>query len=239
MSTITLARPQALNAASLMLLRELIQAIGSVDSSSARAVIITGLPPAFCAGIDLRESHRATASFARERIATMYRALSALRALRMPVLVAIDGPCLGFGMELALSGDIRRASVRSKFGYPEVRVAVPAPTALISQAVGIARAQELTLTGRVLNGDEAFAMGIVHHLDEHVLEATRNQARELALLPRAALEGTKHSLRLVREAELDTAAALHADAVVDATNSPERLEALAAFADKRPARFEQ
>lgn len=237
LALVTLNRPRVRNAVNLALLLELEATLDRLAAAPPRAMILRAAAPGFCAGVDLTESRGAPAEFAHRRVVVMHRALAKLRAFPAPVIAAVDGVCAGLGTELAISGDLRLATPRSRFGYPEVRVAVPSPAHHLTQLIGLARAQDMLLTGRWVGAEDAVAMGLVTRLAEDVEAAARELAEALARLAPRAVALTKENLRLSTRAGLEAAIGHHIAGVAAAAYTADRREALAAFAEKRPPRF--
>lgn len=155
------------------LIRMLIDHLDRLASErSLRAIVLTGEGPrAFIGGADIREMAQFTPDSARSFITTLHTLCIRLREHPVPVIARINGYCLGAGMEIAASCDVRVASVNSKFGMPEVRVGIPSviEAALLPRIIGSGRARDLVLTGDIIGAEEAHAMGFVRRpvaLDE-------------------------------------------------------------------------
>ncbi|HUP23518.1 MAG TPA: enoyl-CoA hydratase [Thermoanaerobaculia bacterium] len=155
-----------------------------------RAVVLRGGGErAFIGGADLRELSRLDERSAREFITRLHELCRALRALPVPVIASIRGYCLGAGLEVAASCDLRVAATDASFGMPEVLVGIPSviEAALLPQLVGWGRAREMMLTGRMYDASEALAMGLV----EEVVPAESLEAavtRRLEWIQRASPE---------------------------------------------------
>jgi len=185
-ATLTLNRPDRLNAYTVEMGIELFSALHRLDQDDAvRAIVVTGEGRAFCAGADL-ESGGAT--FARERAWQAARELEEKTrpwVLRTPVIAAINGPAVGIGATLPLQWDIRIASERAKIGFVFVRRGIcpeAGSTWILPRLVGAARAAELLLTGRILSADEALGFGIVSRVVPHeqLMEVALGIARDIA-----------------------------------------------------------
>ena len=132
-----------------------------------RAVVLTGAgDKSFIAGADLAEMRDLTVEEAEEEHTLTHRACDSIRRCPVPVIARINGYCLGAGMELAASCDMRAASDNAKFGMPEVRVGIPSgmEAALLPSLVGWGRAAELVLTGDVFEAREAYQFGFLQKL---------------------------------------------------------------------------
>ena len=167
---LTLVNPP-LNLVTRELLAELDEALAALEAAApgdVRAVVVTGSGErAFSAGSHVGEFEAQRGPGGRERLELEERTSTRLAALPMPTIAAIEGNALGGGLELALACDLRVASARAKLGLPEVRLAVipgSGGTQRLPRVVGLARAKELILTGKVLDADEAAAIGLVHEV---------------------------------------------------------------------------
>jgi enoyl-CoA hydratase/carnithine racemase len=247
-ATLTLNRPDRLNAVNATVIRELVEAFDRADADDGvRAVIVTGAGRAFCAGADLGgggktfdgrgdrpEAHRDGGGLVTLRIFEM----------KKPVIAAINGPAVGFGITLTLAMDVRLASSAAKIGFVFARRGVvpeACSTWFLPRLVGIAQAAEWTYTGRVFSAEEARAGGLVSRVLEPdaLLPAARALAREIAdntsavsvALVRQMLWrmlGADHP----REAHrIDSLAMWHTGRSADAH------EGITSFLEKRPPRF--
>ena len=191
-ATVTLHRPEKLNAFTRRMRDELIEAFGRADADDGvRAVIVTGAGRAFCAGADL-SGGGATFDYARRddageddhRVGGGRVSLS-IFALKKPVIAAINGPAVGVGVTMTLPMDIRIASSAAKFGFVFARRGI-VPEACSSwflpKVVGVSRAAEWLYTGRVVGADEALAGGLVSRVVEpgELMPAALALAREIA-----------------------------------------------------------
>jgi enoyl-CoA hydratase/carnithine racemase len=248
--TVTLDRPDRLNAVTTPMLDELGEAWDLADADDAvRAVIVTGAGRAFCAGADLGsggatfdyESRRASAEEHRDGGG---RVTLRIFDMKKPVIAAINGPAVGFGITLTLPMDIRIASSAARMGFVFARRGVvpeACSTWFLPRLVGISQAAEWVYTGRVFSAEEALAGGLVSRVVEPdvLLPAARELAREIAGNTSAVsvtlarqmmwkLLGADHP----REAHrLDSLAMLWTGRSADAR------EGIAAFLEKRAARF--
>ncbi|MCB9931011.1 MAG: crotonase/enoyl-CoA hydratase family protein [Alphaproteobacteria bacterium] len=191
-ATITLNRPDKLNAVTSEMIDELIAAADAADADDAvRVVLVTGAGRAFCAGADLS---RGASTFDRnDRPETGPhagrdgggRVTLRIYDSKKPWIGAINGPAVGFGMTMQLAFDLRLASETARFGMVFTRRAVVMEACsswFLSRAVGMAQAQEWVLTGRVFDADEALRGGLVRsvHAPGDLLPAARALAQEIA-----------------------------------------------------------
>lgn len=237
-SIVTLNRPAVYNAVTYDLLLALEGFVTTLETDPPRVVILTGAKPGFCSGIDLKESREATSEFARKRATLMHNVLHRLRNIPSPLIAAIDGVAAGLGCELAISGDLRIASPASRFGYPEPKVAVPSPTFHLSRLIGMSRTQEMLLTARWVDAGEALDWGLITRIAGDPLAAATELAEELLALSPISLTKTKENLAISIAGGEDAATHHHIQHVATAAGTRDRVEALTAFAEKRPPRFE-
>lgn len=191
-ATITLNRPERLNAVNTTLIQELLAAFDRADADDGvRAVIVTGAGRAFCAGADLGGG---SATFgpreSRSERPEEHRDGGGLVTLRIfelkkPVIAAINGAAVGFGITLTLAMDVRLASTAARIGFVFARRGVvpeACSTWFLPRLVGVAQAAEWAYTGRVFSADEALAGGLVSRVlpPEQLLPAARELAREIA-----------------------------------------------------------
>lgn len=192
-ATITLDRPEKLNAFTGTMMRELHEAFDLVDANDeVRAVIVTGAGRAFCAGADLSAGANTfnDGEMSSDSGASVRRDGGGTVTLRIfscnkPVIAAINGPAVGVGATMILPMDIRLASTSARFGFVFTRRGI-VPEACSSwflpRVVGISQAQEWVLTGRVFDADEALKHGLVRsvHEPDELLAAAHRIAREIA-----------------------------------------------------------
>jgi len=243
-ATLTLNRPDALNALNVAMKRELLAALRAIAGDRAvRAVVLTGAGRAFCAGQDLKERLEPDAPPLAVELRDRYNPIiRAMRSLDQPIVGAINGVAAGAGASLAFACDIRLAAEGSSFLLAFGRIGlVPdsGATWFLPRLVGSAKAAELALLGDPLPAAEAERFGLVARVvatDELAGEAQRTAARLAELAPRA-LALTKRALQRSWSAGLDDALEDEAWRQGIAGATADHREGLAAFLDKRPPRF--
>lgn len=236
-ATLTLNRPRYRNAVNLPMLEELETALDQLREAQPRALILQGAAPGFCSGIDLKESANATTEFALYRVTAMHLVLSKLRQLTVPVIVAVDGVATGLGCELVISGDIRLATATSRFCYTEPRVGVPSPAHHLIRLIGLARAQEMLLTARWVEAAEAAQSGFLTRVVDDASVAAREVAGQIAALAPLAVRWTKENIQRCIQADAEASTLHHSARIAAAAQTTDRVEALAAFTEKRPPHF--
>jgi enoyl-CoA hydratase len=163
-ASLTLQRPEKLNALNRALMADLSNALVELaGDQTLRCVVLSGAGRAFSAGADVAELNALTQKSAEDFIRALHGACQAVRDCPVPVIARIDGPCLGGALELAASCDLRVASERSTFAMPEVQVGLPSviEAALLPRLMGWGRACEMLMTGRVMTAQEALDAGLV------------------------------------------------------------------------------
>lgn len=157
-----------LNILNSELIRQLTEAVNSLDGNERlRVLILTGAGDgAFIGGADINEMAALDNSSARDFISRLHEACIALRELPVPVIARISGYCLGAGLEIAASCDLRVAADHSTFGMPEVRVGIPSviEAALLPRLIGWGKAAELIYTGEAIPASEALGCGLVERV---------------------------------------------------------------------------
>jgi enoyl-CoA hydratase len=166
--TITFNRPEARNALTVAMRREFCELLDVADQdASVMAVIVTGTDPVFTAGVDFKE---VDPSFDPRQRRFSVNPGRALRAMRTPVVCAVNGACVSGGLEIALSSTFVVASERARFADTHARLnVVPAwgLTALLPKAIGLRMAREMSVTGNFVGAEEALRIGLVNHVVPH------------------------------------------------------------------------
>jgi enoyl-CoA hydratase/carnithine racemase len=190
-----LNRPQKRNAIDRELYRRLIAEFDALDGDAAvRAVVLTGSDPAFCGGVDLIDA--ADPELVAERRRDDDNPAAAARRAAVPVIAAVNGPCVTGGLELLLSCDFALASDRAVFADTHAQLGmVPAwgGAALLPEAVGLRRAKEMALTGRFVDAGEAREIGLVAAVVPHerLLGEATEVARRIAAAPAEKVAATR------------------------------------------------
>ena len=228
------------------LLAELDDALGAIEAAAPgdiRAVILTGAGDrAFSVGSNVKEFEAHRANGGRERFELEARIAQRLAALPMPTIAAIEGDALGGGLELALCCDLRVASERAKLGLPEVRLAVTPSTGgtqRLPRIIGIARAKELLLTGRIIVAAEAERIGLVNEVVRPggaVSRATEIGA-EIAERGPLAVQAVKVLVDAALDRPLAEGHAAEVETSVRIFASDDLLEGARSFVEKRPATY--
>ena len=246
-ATVTLNRPDKLNAFSGTMRQDLLAALQSVESDAAcRVVVITGAGRAFCAGGDVEFM----AGLQKQRDAETFRGLLeagaaiVLQLSRMtkPVIASINGVAAGAGCNLALACDYRIASEQAKLGETFVRIGLHPDwggTWLLPRLVGRSRAMELMMTGRMVDAAEAEAMGMVDRVvpAADLPDETARLAAAIASAPPIAIAGIKRALDRCERNDLGEQLALESEHQLRAFLSEDAAEGMNAFFEKRAPLF--
>jgi 2-(1,2-epoxy-1,2-dihydrophenyl)acetyl-CoA isomerase len=241
--TLTLNRPEVLNAITPALLDEVTDALREAASGrTVRAVIITGAGRGFCSGQDLR----ATAGEGGLDVGAILRdhytpAIRAIRSMDQPVIAAVNGVAAGAGFSLALACDLRIAAESATFVQAFVRIGlIPdlASTYFLPRLIGPARAAELTMLGDTVDASRALELGVVNWVvpDAELAVAAADLAGRLARGPRS-IALTKRALELSRENDLEAQLAVEERLQTEATTTSDFAEGVSAFLEKRRATF--
>ncbi|HKX15364.1 MAG TPA: enoyl-CoA hydratase-related protein [Propionibacteriaceae bacterium] len=237
-------RPEALNALSTDHVQRLGDAATQLAADDQVSVVIisSALERAFCVGADLKERRGVANDDLRQQRRVFQEAFDALRALRTPMIAAVEGFALGGGFELALCCDLIIASATASFGLPEVGLGlIPGEggTQLLPRRIGLNKSADLLLTGRRVAAEEALRMGFVDRLVPE--GAARNSARELAeeiaTKSPISLRAAKRALRDGVDVDLTSGLEIENQAWEEAAFSADRLEGIEAFNLRRAPRW--
>ena len=242
--TLTISRPEKLNALNLDVLVRLGKALTDLESEpDVRVAIVTGAgDKAFVAGADIASMAEMTTVQAKAFSDLGHAVLARIETAHFPVIGAVQGFALGGGCELALACDFLYASEKAKFGQPEVSLGVIpgfGGTQRLARRVGIGRARELCYTGDLIAADEALRMGLVNAVVPHAELMTRVRAVAEKIASKGPLAVARCKRVLLRGADLPlpTANELEAQAFASLFGSLDQKEGMAAFVQKRPAKF--
>jgi methylglutaconyl-CoA hydratase len=244
LATVTLNRPDKRNAISYELIDDILRALQEVEKSAAQIFILTGAGKAFCSGMDLDNLRSITSRTAEQNRAdseTMARLFRSLYEFPKVTIAAVNGPAVAGGCGLATLCDFTLASSEAKFGYSEVRIGfIPAIVSIfLLRQVGEKQARDLLLTGRIIDAEEAFRIGLANEVvgSDKLLDRARELAASLLQNSPASLLATKRLLRRYSSAELDQqiAAAVEENAGIRATS--DFREGVSSFLEKRDPRW--
>jgi len=240
---IRLHRPDALNALNAQLMQDLAQALTEADRNpDVRCIVLTGSDKAFAAGADVREM--ATKGFAEVFAADLFGPdADTITRIRKPIIAAVAGYCLGGGCELAMMCDIILAADTARFGQPEVNLGIlpgMGGTQRLTRAVGKAKAMEMTLTGRFMDAAEAERAGLVSRVvpAATLLDEAMAMARKIAGKSALAVLAVKEAVNRAQESPLREGLLFERRMFHALFSTQDKAEGMAAFLEKRPARFQ-
>jgi 2-(1,2-epoxy-1,2-dihydrophenyl)acetyl-CoA isomerase len=240
--TITLNRPDVLNAFNAAMHRALGVALRDARDASVRAVVITGAGRGFCVGQDLTEFREAPGDIGSRLREKYHPNIRAIRALEKPVIAAVNGAAAGAGMSFACACDLRIAADSASFVPAFINIGLIPDSGgsyFVTRILGVSRAFEWLASGKKLTAAEAHAWGLVSEVVE--AEALTRRAAELAAqlasLPTRGIAMTKRLLDHALTASLEDQLEREAQLQTAATKTEDFREGVAAFLEKRPAQF--
>ncbi|MFQ5986426.1 MAG: enoyl-CoA hydratase-related protein [Thermoplasmata archaeon] len=244
-ATVTLNRPEALNALTSEVLKELREVLLEVRRrDDLQVLILTGAgDKAFAAGADIREMRDQRPLETREYATLGHEVARQLERMGKPVIAAINGYALGGGTELALACDIRIASDRAWIGQPEVKLGIPpgfGGSQRLTRLVGRGRASELIFLGEPIDAAEAQRIGLVNRVVPHdrLLEEAKAWARQMQKRGPLALKLAKAAIHQTQETGLSAGLDYEVELFSLAFATDDRSEGLEAFLEKRKPEFE-
>jgi len=237
-----LNRPDALNALSFSILRDIAKALDEVASWKVRGLIVTGAgEKAFCAGADIKELRGRTMMECKRGAELGQAAFAKLDRLPFPSVAAINGFAFGGGLELALACTFRVAVRSAKLGLPEIKLGlIPGygGTQRLPRVIGEARALDMILLGRTVTAEEAERIGLVHRLvDVSAVDGSLALVREFASYSLVALGLARDAVTRALDVPIHEGLKIEADLSTLAYTTADAEEGMAAFTEKRKAVF--
>jgi enoyl-CoA hydratase len=243
-ATVTMNRPEALNAFNPEQMRAVIEAFNGLrDDDRVRVAVLTGAGErSFAAGADIKKMANMTSDegFAFGRLG--HELANAVERFPRPVIAAVNGYALGGGCEIALASDIRLASENAVFAQPEVTLGIPpgwGGSQRLTRLIGPGLAAEMIYTGRRVKADEALKLGLVNAVYPlpELLPAARALADAIAKNSPRAMTQSKQLIRLALNGSIDDGLAAEANAFGEAFETEDQREGMGAFVEKRAATF--
>ncbi|WP_425860547.1 enoyl-CoA hydratase [Arthrobacter sp. TWP1-1] len=238
---ITLNRPEALNALSDAMGKEILAAAQEFDAdASIGAIVITGSSRAFAAGADIKEMR--DKSSVDMYLANWFSAWDELARVRTPMIAAVAGHALGGGCELAMIADFIIAADNAKFGQPEIKLGVipgMGGSQRLTRAIGKAKAMEMVLTGRVMGAVEAELAGLVARVVpvDSLLEDALATAETIASMSKPVAMIAKEAVNAAFETTLAEGVRMERRSIFACFATEDQKEGMAAFTEKRAAEF--
>ena len=240
---VTVNRPQQMNSMNSLTRSELAEAFNFLENDKDIAVILlTGSEgKAFIAGADIKEFLNQTLE-TEKQLEEDWIVTTIISNLKKPVIAVIDGFCLGGGLELAMSCDLRIASDRSKLGQPEINIGIipgAGGTQRLTRLIGEGRAMEMILTGRMITAEEAFSYGIINFVygSDDLMDEAIQIANTIGEKSKYAVERAKKSVKAVSEMNLKDGLKLEREMFIECLNSEDGEEGITAFIEKRKPNF--
>ena len=234
---VQLNRPEVLNAISMKLMQELVDALEALDKDDdVRCIILTGNEKAFAAGADINEM--ADASAVEMLVRDQFARWDRIRKIKKPIIAAVSGFALGGGCEITMLCDIIIASESARFGQPEISIGVmpgAGGTQRLTRAVGKYKAMEMVLTGKMISGEEALRWGLVNKVVpvEYYLEEAKALAREIAAKPPLAVRLAKEAVLKSFDTTIEGGLEFERKNFYLLFASEDQKEGMAAFREKR------
>jgi 2-(1,2-epoxy-1,2-dihydrophenyl)acetyl-CoA isomerase len=245
---ITFNRPDALNALSLQLTKDLRAAIEQAISENARAIVLTGAGRAFCSGGDLREMQSLwqkegrIEAFLEEPLKELHRVILLIRETPIPFVAAVQGVCAGAGTNFALACDIVLAAENATFNEAFVKIGLSPDCGgsfFLPRAVGEKLAAEMFMTGDTISAERAAQIGMINRTiaPENLLEEALKMAKKLALAPTASIGRIKNMLNASFSNDLHAQLDLEHAQQIESGKANDFREGVSAFFDKRQPNF--
>ena len=245
-ATVTLNRPDKLNALSGELMDSLVPSIERLaEDKEVRCLVVTGAGRGFCAGGDIAGMSSGEAIPDADPVARLRRREEVSRLLHempKPTIAMVNGPAAGAGLSIALACDIRIAGESARFGTAFVRVGFSGDyggTWMLQRLVGPAKARELYFTGELIDAREAERIGMVNRTvpDDRLADETRELAQRIAKGPPIALARMKQNMNLGLDSDYSALLDSEAEGMIMTGTTEDNREALKAFLEKRPPTF--
>jgi len=247
-AVVTLNRPDALNALSLQLVKDLREALRQVTEQRARAVVLTGTGRAFCSGGDLREMRQIAeqtgnlAAFFEEPLKALHDCILTIRQTPVPFVAAVNGVCAGAGTNFALACDIVFAAENATFNQGFVKIGLTPDCGgsyFLPRVVGEKLAAEMLMTGDAISAKRALEIGMINRVvaDAELMTEAVNFAQRLSQMPTAAIGRIKQMLAATWTNDLPTQLDAEHDSQIQSGKSIDFKEGVTAFFEKRKPIF--
>jgi 2-(1,2-epoxy-1,2-dihydrophenyl)acetyl-CoA isomerase len=245
---ITFNRPEALNALSLQLTKDLFSAIQKAIEDKARAVVLTGEGRAFCSGGDLREmqlmwqKEGRIEAFMEEPLKALHDVILLIRQTPIPFLAAVQGVCAGAGTNFALACDLIFAAENASFNEAFVRIGLSPDCGgsfFLPRAVGEKLAAEIFMTGETISAERALQIGMINRVvaAENLTEESLKMAKKLALAPTASIGRIKKMLNATFSNNLSEQLNLEHELQIESGKGNDFKEGVTTFFEKRAPNF--
>ena len=243
-ATITMNRPQVLNALDIETIEELTNAVQELEQDTTiHVAVLTGTDKAFIAGADIKQMQHMTSLQAKQFATLGHRLLQHIEDSRLPYIAAVNGYALGGGCEVMMACDIILASTTAKIGQPEINLGIHpgfGGTQRLPRLVGATKAKELLLTGDPIDAPEALRIGLVNKViePEKLGEETERLAQKIATKSGIQTHCIKTLVNTGVNIDLPSACTLEISMFSSGFSTEDQKEGMAAFLEKRKPRFE-
>lgn len=234
-----ITREEALNALNMETLKELNQAFTQVaEDPEVKVVLLTGEGKAFVAGADIASMSSMTPAQGRELAREGHKLMNFIERLEKPVIALVNGFALGGGCELAMACDLRIASVRAKFGQPEVNLGITpgfGGTIRLPKLVGRAKAKHMIMTGKIISAEEAYAIGLCDELieAEELLARGEELAKEIMKKAPMAVAIAKTLINNAFDLDTEAGSKMEIEGFTSSFGTEDKQEGMEAFLNKR------
>ena len=241
--TVTINSPQTLNALNAEVLNEMEHVFDKLnDDEEVSVVVLTGEGKAFVAGADIAYMNNLDPAGAKKFGEDGARLFRKIETLNKTVIAAVNGFALGGGCELAMACDIRIASVKAKFGQPEVGLGIIpgfSGTQRLPRLIGLGRAKEMIFTGGYIDAEEAYRIGLVNKVTEkeNLMEETYKMAEKIKSNSRTAIKYAKEAMNKGLETDIETGISYESNIFALCFACEDQKEGMTAFAEKRKPQF--
>ncbi len=242
-TTVTLNRPDRLNALNMQLVNELHDVLAEEDrNDETRVIVLTGAGRAFSAGADLRPSDTDSRPPSANAPTLAEKLFQALSDVEKPIIASINGVAVGGGCTMTLLCDIRIASENARFQLPFTKLGICAElgsTYVLPRLIGLGKASELVLTSKMIEAEEAGQMGLVNHVvpADKLVEVTLEMANSIAKLPPMAVRMNKRGLKLGIASDIESQVRYENLTISVLNRTEDAKEAILAFREKRDPIF--
>ncbi len=242
-AVLTIDKPATYNALDMEMLNELTEAVAAAqEDEDIYVLVLTGAGKVFVSGADIKEMSTKTPLQARELSKKGSELFRKIELMEKPVICAVNGHALGGGCEIAMCCDIRIANEKAKFGLPEVTLGITpgfSATARLPRLIGTAKAKEWIFTGKIVTAKEAMDAGLVNAVcaPEALMEEAMKMAGQIAANSQSAVRLCKNLLNRSTETDIDTAIDFEVNTEAIAFGSPDQIEGMTAFIEKRKPNF--
>lgn len=241
---VRLNRPEVRNAINSVMMEELLELWQGVaaEHNKIRCLILTGVPPAFCAGADLKERSNLSLDIWRKQHVPLEESMLAMVECPMPIISAVNGAAFGGGLELVLSSDFAYAANTAMFAQSEVKVGLMAGalgTQQLPKACGIKRAKELAFTGMSFTAEQACEWGIVNKVcaADKLWDEVLAVAKVISENAPLAVRQTKKAMNMSQELDIRSGYLYELEAYYRLLPTKDREEGIKAFNEKRKADY--